>query len=245
MRSKLVQFTINTTNIQLVNPKKEVKVSIIQNYQWATAVNNIPPQFILAGKLNYRYGQKTSFYGGNEFLNFDTKDLRAASVAISHIELKELYHHYLFTDRFRNNHPYTYYPDINGDFAIRTLQGKDASREAEYSNVHFSLPYTEDLGLNDIFIYGKFNNYVLTNENKMTYNKNNGNMEAAIKIKQGFYNYKYAIKKENGIVDLNLVSGNFHFTENNYLIIVYYRSFGNLYDSIIGVGSANSRNISN
>ena len=242
---QLVQFTINTTNIQLVNPKKEVKVSIIQNYQWATAVNNIPPQFILAGKLSYRYGQKTSFYGGNEFLHFDTKDLRAASVAISHIELKELYHHYLFTDRFRNNRPYTYYPDINGDFAIRTLQGKDASREAEYSNVHFSLPYTEDLGLNDIFIYGKFNNYVLTNENKMTYNKNNGNMEAAIKIKQGFYNYKYAIKKENGIIDLNLVSGNFHFTENNYLIIVYYRSFGNLYDSIIGVGSANSRNISN
>ncbi|MEE9362896.1 MAG: DUF5103 domain-containing protein [Cellulophaga sp.] len=242
---QVVQFTINTANAQLVNPKKEVKIAILQNHYWPTALYNIAPQFILGNKLTYKYDQETSFYGGNEFLNFDTKDLRAPSSAIASIELTEIYNHYLFTNRFRDERPYTYYPDINGDFAVRTLQGSDSNREAEYSYVHFSLPYTEKIGLDPIFVTGKFNNYALEQENEMNYNENNGKMEIALKMKQGFYNYKYVIKRENEVVDLNTVSGNFHFTENYYLILVYYRNFGDLYDSIIGIGSASSLNISN
>ncbi len=242
---QVVQFSINAGSFRLVNPKKEVKVAILQNYYWPTALYNIPPQYTLGSELVYKYDQETSFFGGNEFYNFDTKDLRAPTSAISHIELTDIYNHYLFSDRFRFDRPYTYYPDINGDFVIRTLQGDDISREAEYTNVHFSLPYAEQLGLDDVFIFGKFNNYGLTDENKMTYNEDNGMMEATLKMKQGFYNYKYVVKRDNGVIDLNTVSGNFHFTENNYLILVYYRNFGDLYDSIIGVGSTNSRNISN
>ena len=79
----------------------------------------------------------------------------------------------------------------------------------------------------------------------MTFNAENGLMEATIKMKQGFYNYKYVLKNSDNQIDLNKVSGNFHFTENNYLILVYYRNFGDLYDSLIGIGSANSSDISN
>jgi len=242
---QVVQFNINSANFQLVNPKKEVKVAILQNHYWPTALYNIPPQYTLGNELVYKYDQETSFFGGNEFYNFDTKDLRAPTSAISRIELTDIYNHYLFSDRFRFGEPYTYYPDINGDFVVRTLQGDDISREAEYTNVHFSLPYSEQLDLDDVYIFGKFNNYGLSEENKMTYNEDNGMMEGSIKMKQGFYNYKYVVERDNGNIDLNTVSGNFHFTENNYLILVYYRNFGDLYDSIIGVGSTNSRNISN
>ncbi len=242
---QVVQFSINTGNFRVVNPKNEVKVAILQNYYWPSALFNIPPQFTLGTELVYKYDKETSFFGGNEFFNFDTKDLRAPTAAISHIELSDLYEHYLFPDFYQAERPYTYYPDINGDFVIRTLQGDDSSREAEYSNVHFSIPYTDVIGLNDVYIFGKYNNYALTDQNKMSYNEDNGMMEATIELKQGFYNYKYVIKKDTGQVDLNSISGNFHFTENNYLILVYYRNFGDLYDSVIGVGSANSRNISN
>lgn len=242
---QVVQFTINAGNTQLVNPKKEVKIAILQNHHWPTALYNIPPQFTIGTELVYKYDFETSFFGGNEFLNFDTKDLRAPSSEISHIEVEDIYQHYLFSDRLRYEIPYTYYPDINGDFVIRTLQGDDISREAEYTNVHFSLPYNEVLGLDNVYIFGKHNNYALTEENKLVYNEDNGMMEGALKLKQGFYNYKYVIQKEDGLIDLNIVSGNFHFTENNYLILVYYRDFGDLYDSIIGIGTANSRNITN
>ena len=242
---QVVQITINTANFRLINPKKEVKIAILQNHHWPTTLYNIAPQYTLGNQLVYKYDQETSFYGGNEFFNFDTKDLRSPSSEISSIEFRDIYHHYLFTDYYRFDRPYTYYPDINGDFVVRTLQGDEVSREAEYSNVHFKLPYTEALGLDNVFIFGKFNNYALNEENKMTYNEKTGDMEAVIKMKQGFYNYKYVLEHDDGTIDLNTVCGNFHFTENNYLVLVYYRNFGDLYDSVIGIGSASSIDISN
>ncbi|MDB2606552.1 DUF5103 domain-containing protein [Zobellia sp.] len=242
---QVVQMAIDAGSFQLVNPKKEVKLAILQNYRWETALQNIAPQYTIGSELVYKYDKETSFYGGNEFLNFDTSDLRAPTSQISRIDIKELYHHYLFPDRYRADEPYTYYPDIDGDFVVRTFQGDNPSRESEYTIVHFSLPYDQRLALDEVYILGKFNNYALTEKNKMTYNENNGMMEAQIKLKQGFYNYKYVIKREDGSIEENMVCGNFHFTENNYLVLVYYRNFGDQYDSIIGIGSANSRNISN
>ena len=70
-------------------------------------------------------------------------------------------------------------------------------------------------------------------------------MEASLLLKQGFYNYKYVIEREDGTVELNTVGGNFHVTENIYTILVYYRNFGDIYDSVIGVGSVNSQTITN
>ena len=242
---QVVQFNINTAGFPVVNPKKEVKVAIIQNYYWPTALYNIKPQFTLGNELVYKYDQETSFYGGNEFLNFDTKDLRSPTFAISSIEFKEVYHHYLFANEIRNQNPYTYFPDINGDFIVRTLQGDDVSREAEYSKIHFSLPYDTEIGLDKVYVYGKFNNYDLNEENLMTYNEDTGNFELTYPIKQGFYNYKFVVEKEDGTIAKNQISGDFHFTENNYLILVYYRNFGDFYDSIIGIGSTNSQTISN
>lgn len=242
---QVVQFNINTAGFPVINPKKEVKVAIIQNHFWPTALYNIKPQFTLGTELVYKYDQETSFYGGNEFLNFDTKDLRSPTFAISKVDFKELYHHYLFANVYRNDLAYTYFPDINGDFLIRTLQGEDVSREAEYSKVHFSLPYSNDIGLDNVYVFGKFNNYALEEENRMSFNEESGNMELALSMKQGFYNYKYIVERKDGTIDLNYISGNFHFTENNYLILVYYRDFGDMYDSIIGIGSVSSRNISN
>ena len=242
---QVVHFTINSVDFQLINPMREVKVAILQNYYWPTAIYNVKPQFVLGNQITYRYDKETSFFGGNEFLNFDTSDLRAPTAAISSIAFKDIYNHYLFTDIYRYDRPYTFYPDINGDFVIRTLQGEDVSREAEYTDVHFSLPYKEELGLDEVYIFGKFNNYVLEPINQMTYNEATGNMEATIRMKQGFYNYKYVLKTDESVISLNTVCGNFHFTENNYTILVYYRNFGDLYDSVIGIGTTNSREISN
>ena len=98
--------------------------------------------------------------------------------------------------------------------------------------------------MDDVYVFGKFNNYALTAENKMIFNAENGLLEATILMKQGFYNYKY-VTKQGDTIDLNKISGNFHNTENHYLVLVYYRNFGDLYDSIIGIGSASATNISN
>lgn len=240
-----VQFSVRPNGIQLINPKSEVKVILLQNYYWPGAIYNIKPQFTMGSELVYKYDQETSFWGGNEFLYFDTSDLRAPTAAISNIEMNDLYEHYLFPGTYRNSKPYTFFPDINGDFAIRTLQGSDPTRESEYTRVHFALPYSSEIGLNPIFIFGKFNNYELLEENRLELNTESGYLEGNILLKQGFYNYKFAVLLENGTLDFNRIGGNYHVTENEYSILIYYRQFGELYDSLIGIGSTNSANMTN
>lgn len=242
---QVLQFTINTSGFQVVNPKSEVKVSILQNNFWPGTLTDIKPQFTMGTELVYKYDAETSFFGGNEYLNFDTKDLRTTNMAIAGITMDELYNHHLYPNEPRRDDPYTYFPDINGDFVVRTLQGEDVAREAEYTRVHFALPYWDRIGLDRVYVVGKFNNYALGEENRMEFNPDSGNWEVSLLIKQGFYNYKFVVERDHGDIEPNFVSGNFHFTENNYLILVYYRDFGDMYDSIIGIGSANSATITN
>ncbi len=242
---QVVQLVINTGGAQIVNPQQEVKVAILQNHHWESAITGIRPQFFSGNQLIYRYNDETSFNGGNEFFFFDNKEIRVANNGIANVQLNSLYNHYLFTNLSRAGQPYTYNPDINGDFTIRTLDGNNNNTQADYARVHFSLKYNNTIGLNTVYVFGKFNNYALTEENKMVFNEKTGNLETSILLKQGFYNFKYVVADENGTVDANAVCGNYADTENNYLAIVYYRNFGDLYDSIIGIGSISSINVSN
>ena len=242
---QVVQFVINTGGAQIVNPQQEIKVAILQNHYWKSAVTNIRPQFFSGNQLIYRYNEETAFDGGNEFLFFDNKEIRIANNGIASVQLQKLYNHYLFTHKGRVGQPYTYNPDINGDFIIRTLDGNNSNTQADYARVHFNLKYTNAIGMNSVYVFGKFNNYALTEENKLVFNAQTGNLETSVLLKQGFYNYKYVVADEQGNVDENALCGNYAETENNYLVIVYYRNFGELYDSIIGIGSGNAATISN
>ncbi len=71
-----------------------------------------------------------------------------------------------------------------------------------------------------------------------------GVYEGVILLKQGFYNYKYVVRKE-GVLYKNAISGSFALTENNYLVLVYYRAIGAQYDALVGVGNANSFELKN
>ena len=64
-------------------------------------------------------------------------------------------------------------------------------------------------------------------------------------LKQGFYNYKYVVVDRDDTLLEGAISGNFDETENNYKVIVYYRDLGARYDKIIGLGEANSIQITN
>lgn len=241
---QVVQFEIGGIE-NIINPQQLLKVSILQNYDWPTAIYNIKPQYTLGDKLIYKYDQETSFWAGNEYWYFDSKNMRVSGNGIHKIALKDLYHTYLYTCQRRNNKVYTYYPDINGDFIINTVNGRNNETEAEYTDVHFSLEYDPEIGFNDVYVFGKFNNYELTNENLMHRNEQSGLLECDMILKQGFYNYKFVMVDKDGNIDYNIIDGNFHVTENNYMVLVYYRGYGDLYDSLIGIGYGNSANLTN
>lgn len=234
-----VQFTITPMGINLRNPETTLKVIVLQNHQWDSQLLAPPPQYINNNQLVYRYDKETQFNGGNEYLFLDTKELRITTPNIQYVDKQEIYNTYLFTDIPRNRAGYTYYPDINGDFVVQTLQGVNPSIESDYSIVYFSLARQKVLEEGDIYIYGKFNNYELSEENKMIYNPKSEVYEGILLLKQGFYNYKYVRKTQN-FLDKIGISGNYAATENDYTVLVYYRPLGALHDALIGVGQTTS-----
>ena len=236
-----IHFSITPkSNIPFRDPENLLKIVILKNEQWLTIKTGQKPQFISGNRLEYSYDNKSLFEGGNEYFFFDTKDIRINGNGISYVNLKRLYETYLYTNNFRKNLPYSFASDINGDFLIRTIQGTQLSDyEADYSWVHFSLAMPRSINEKEIYIYGKFNNYALGEENRMIYNPSLEIYEGILLLKQGFYNYKF-IEKDSKKLSINSISGNHALTENNYLILVYYKKFGDRYDSLVGVGKSSS-----
>ena len=244
-KKQLLEYRVGRDGFIFKNPEQTVNTVIVQNNDFKSAIYDIKPQFTFGNELVFNYPTLTSFYGGNEYLFFDNRDIRVASMNINRVELYELYHTFLRVNRVRENREYVYNPDINGSFKVNTVQGLDVDRESEYAVVHFSLDCRKDLNGGELYVYGRFNNYSLTDETHLEYNKNNGLFETQILLKQGFYNYKYVYLSANGEFNDHFISGSFDITENDYTILVYYRDIGARYDQIIGVGSASSRNIVN
>jgi hypothetical protein len=243
---QVVHFTINSQNTTFINPNQNVKTLVLQNSNLKTAITDLKPQYTLGNELVYRYDLEASFWGGNEYFNFDNSDVRAANAGIRRVEMEETFINYLYTNISRKNRPYTYNPDINGNFVVRNIRGQKSSIDAEFVWIHFALQYYDNLEEGEeIHIYGNFNNYTLDNSTRLTYDQNNDVYRLRHLLKQGFYNYKYVIKDKNGNIDAGAISGNFDETENDYTVVVYYRELGGRFDRIVGVGANNSINITN
>ncbi len=241
-----VDIIISSNFMNFNNPKETVNTLIVQNNNLNTAISGLKPLYTLGNQLIYKYDTESSFWaGGNEYLFIDTKDLRVATLGTRSIALKELYHNYLYTNLIRANRPYTYNPDINGNFLVTALDRENPSIEADYAWVHFSLQHDEIFGDKSIHVYGNFNNYAIEENTKMYFDEYSNTYTVPILLKQGFYNYKYVVVDNNGQIKEGEISGNFYQTENDYKVLVYYRDLGARYDRLLGIGNGNSVNISN
>ena len=236
-QQQTVQFSVNHPRLQINNPSQEIKVVILKNNNWNEKITGLQPQFYKKGQLLYNYTNKTNFWGGNEYLNFDNKVIRNKSLHINRIEKKEVYNHYLYpfeVDKFRE---YKYNPDINGQFVIRTIEADDVNTEGDYAMMHFSLLVDKLIKEKEIYVYGAFNGFRLLAENQMFFDEKSGMYKVNFLLKQGFYNYNFATVNVDGKLDLSELNGTFYETENQYTVIVYYKRFGDFYERVIGVGT--------
>lgn len=242
-----LDFAIKSQVINFQSPLQNIKVLLMQNGRFDNAITNVKPQYTIGNDLIYKYDAETQFWAGNEYLYFENKNILAANNSIGRVTSDGgLYNSFLYTNNARANNPYTYWPDINGNFLVSCINRENPEIEADYAWVYFSLSAPAFFEKKDIYISGMFNNYAFTDENKMDYNAKKGLYEKAIMIKQGFTNYKFNVVDANGKIDeKNAIDGNFFQTENNYFAIVYYRENGQRYDRVIGKGVASSTNITN
>lgn len=243
-----MDFAIKTNAFIFQMPQQNVKVALFQNGRFDNAIYNVKPQYTIGNDLIYKYDKETQFWAGNEYLYFDNKDIRNAVNNVLRVTGGEIYNNILYANEARGSKPYTYYPDINGNFVTNNsnLNVTDVTLEADYAWVFFKLSAPAYFEKDDIYIGGMFNNYTKTDEYKMEYNEKTGMYEKAVMIKQGFNNYMYIPANSKGKVNGGASpDGNFFQTENDYNVIVYYRENNERYDRVIGFGQANSEDIIN
>lgn len=241
-----VEFVIDYQNKILQNPERNIKVAVFQNGKFNNALYNIKPQYTIGSQLIYRYNKETQFWAGNEFLNFENKNVRGASNSVFKVTTGDIYNTHLYTNEARKNNIYTYFPDVNGNFLVTNYNVTNPAIESDYCWVYFSLISDVNPLEKSIYINGMFNNYALLSENRMDYNSETKRYEKALLIKQGFTNYQYVLVDDKGTIDeKNTIDGNFFQTENNYMILVYYKGPADRYDRIIGIGNGSSIDIKN
>jgi hypothetical protein len=243
---QVVQFVIQSPNLLITNPDETINTLILQNSNLNNPITNLKPQYTIGSDLIYRYDKEATFDGGNEYLFFDNKDIRAGTSSIRRIDLTDIYNNYLYTNGARYNRPYTYNPDINGNYQVRILYPTtDIAIEADYARVHFALQYFEEIEDKEIHVYGSFNNFTIDESTYMKYDSFSDTYINSLLFKQGFYNYKFVVVNRDGTIDDGAISGNYWQTENEYTVLVYFRDLGARYDRIIGMGKANSISINN
>ena len=250
-----LDFVVNHPSLDIKNPRMEVSVAILQNGRWDNSVTEQQPMFTKRGQLVYDLQDKIVFSAGKEFRNIDMRSLRYRSQQVNDIqEYKDGFDLILHRDRERLKLQYLTNEDLNGQFVIESVDENDVIANyqslhynlvSDYANVFFSLDSPVAGFDKDIYVVGEFTDWRARPAYKMVHNSAINAYVANIPLKQGYYNYAYASvdpQDKEMTIDMTPFEGNWHETENVYTIIVYYRPFGQRYDSIIGVTSLGSQN---
>jgi len=239
-----IDFVIKHSNLVVADPFSDIKVHIKQNNREDNAITDLTPLFVKNDELVYDYNEDNTFWGNNEFRHFDIKSLRYQSERIKDISFDSTYNHvYLFKDRKRSFDRYSIEPDINGKFLIESQEGWKSSIEADYTYVHFALP-VDNISYGDIFLLGGFSDWQLNNDFKMQYNLDRKQYEASVYLKQGYYNYHYALNDSTtNRVDVSYIEGTHYQTRNEYYIYVYHRAVGDRHDSFVGFLKTSSKEL--
>ena len=239
-----IDFTIKHPNLVVADPFSDIKVTIKQNNKEDNAITDLTPIFVKNNELVYDYEDDNTFWANNEFRHFDIKSLRFQSDRIKAITYDSTYNHvYLFKDRTRPFDRYSIEPDINGKFLIKSQEGWKSSIEADYAFVHFTLP-VDHIRYGDLYILGEFSDWELKEDFKLEYNDEQKQYEGSIYLKQGYYNYHYALNEiSTDRVDISFIEGTHYQTRNDYYIYVYYRSVGDRYDRFVGFLKTSSKEL--
>lgn len=232
-----IQFTINHGAFDINNPYRDLHVKLLQNQQWQNAITDLKPVYVKRSQLVYDYDAPATFLAGNEYRPLDLKSFRYSMEYIRTSQRTPEGHKVVLQpDQKRVFIRYSRIDDINGEFLIKNDDGFADHTESDYTEVFFSLRMDTPLLGSKIYIYGAFNGFQCTPENEMTYNPDLNLYQGKLLLKQGFYNYQYAVVEDHsGVPDVTILEGSFQDTENEYSILVYYRDFSAIYDQLIGV----------
>ena len=241
-----IKMSINIAGLaNAFSAAQQVKVVILQNNRWDIAQRDIAPTFVRGNLLEYSTEDRGIFPAGKEWRWLDLRSFSLQSDRVDSGQYKkDRTDIFLKTDIDRTGQRYVYFPDYDGMYNIVTYESINPFWQGDYATVHFSLatPDSEPFSRKYVYVAGAFTGYDLSDTWKMNFNEETRRYECTAFMKQGYYNYTYITVDENDRSKKTELEGNYWETENSYTILVYYKSFTDRTDQLLGVGSINSRN---
>jgi hypothetical protein len=243
-----LQFTVNTRALPVPSPFQQVRVVVLQNLRWDIAIYMGNPSFYQGSNFEYNSDEIPLFPGGNQWRWLDLQSFRFQSDRIAHVDyLKNGDVITAKPDKDRSALPYYFYNDNNGKYYIQTTDLVDPNWQSDYGRVRFTFVPTENIPLEDkdLYILGEFTGYKLNDQTRMVFNPASGAYEGSAFLKMGFYNYAYVTVNKNqppSGPSFEFTEGNHVETENDYDILVYYRSLGGRSDQLVCIYSTNTMN---
>ncbi|MGB0522839.1 MAG: type IX secretion system plug protein domain-containing protein [Flammeovirgaceae bacterium] len=231
-----VNFTVDYSMRELVNPDENIKVVLRQNYRWDNAITDLEPNFNnqLRKTLQYNMNNlENTFLGGNEFRHIEFSAFRGGGFNLRQVISGDTINQVIvLIDKPKDDRAYDGQArDFNGQYRIVNRLTAQPETEADYAEVIFQLE-TGNQYTGDVYIVGSFSDWHLKEENKLTYAPAFGTYYATLILKQGLYDYMYVVE---GAAP-NSLEGNHGRAENEYDLIVYYRPIGSRGDRVIGYG---------
>lgn len=238
-----IKFSVNLQGINASNASQQIRVRVLQNNRWDNAQANALPTFIRNSTLEYSNESDFVFAAGKEWRWLDLRSFRLLSDRVDSANAKRT-DLYVKPDIDRSAQRYLYYGDLDGKYLVSTYETINPYWQGDYANVHFSFvpPNQQPYAQQDVYVIGQLTNYQLNESSKLHFNAEKGRYEGAQLLKQGYYSYGYLLADKNDASKTTTLDGNYWETENSYTILVYYKSFTDQADQLIGVASINSRN---
>ncbi|MRR19272.1 DUF5103 domain-containing protein [bacterium] len=238
------EVTVATGTLPVTDPYRQITLTIMQNGRWDRTITNIRPDFVGNGRLEFNsLSDNTLMPGGNEFRFFDIKTIRQVRQNVRAIEyVNGLYQAFLLPSDDREFKPWFFNEDFNGKYVVAMEESNEPDREADYVMVYFTLPAYDELKGGSVYVSGSFTGWSYGPENRMTWSAARGCYEASVLLKQGWYNYEYAfIPSGKEYPEGASFEGSHWETENDYLILTYFRDPTRRYDRLTGITVANTR----
>lgn len=239
--SQQLNFSVTYTDLPVYNPVKDVKVYVTRNQDPNTR-RDYTPTFVRQNSLVYGDGINNIFNGVSPFRNFQCSSLVYYTQYVKDV-LKGPDGQYNFIlQPGKVPQRYVPLPDKEGNYVIEAENVQNPEVEADYIIAHFALLYPEPIPDADVYIYGKFRHWELLPALRMTYDFKHKAYVGEAELKQGYYDYMYAVvSRTTGKVDLITLQNNFYQTPNQYNIRFYLYDYNLMCFRFMGYQTVQAR----
>lgn len=214
-------------------PQFDLSYSFVQNRFWKESKIASQTSFTTQGKTEFHLTRQNSFSSNFDFSFLNLSELSLQNSQIYNFEPARIPPRVILRDDVLN---FLATPRI-----VSSVSGSpNQEATAKYADVTFRFNTGGRSPIDDdVYLIGDFNQWSISDRNKLRYNSDLKIFETKVLVKEGSYSYKYVTLANKEIEALRL-SDSLSKKDQEYIGFVYYRDPSYQYDRILSTSTINS-----